>query len=318
MTPGRTLSGGPAGPQPDTSSPKPPGVTLPTTNAKFLPEGIICAASFKEFLRLWLNKHRSTDADCFRRQHPSEDPVNADHGEISTLTIRAISLVDTIVWSQRTRRPKSPTSPLSQSSTSFAPSSPTTSSRRHQLRQVTSNPTLAAPPSPRIIVPPSLSRKRSSGASPTSPTQQSTSDRGSTSTPPRQNSIPDVSSSAASRVSVDGENPCGMVASPTPMVTRQLSLPSKLSLPNLRRKQSRQDDASSIAASSIDNEYETAQAEGMDFELVRPSFSHLHSARTSEDSSFVKDGGSIDLGKPELTIGGLLRTGSPAMSFSWA
>ncbi|KAJ8694308.1 hypothetical protein PTI98_009232 [Pleurotus ostreatus] len=32
MTPGRTLSGGPAGPQPDTSSPKPPGVTLPTTN----------------------------------------------------------------------------------------------------------------------------------------------------------------------------------------------------------------------------------------------------------------------------------------------
>ncbi|KAJ8694495.1 hypothetical protein PTI98_007160 [Pleurotus ostreatus] len=92
----------------------------------------------------------------------------------------------------------------------------------------------------------------------------------------------------------------------------------ELSLPNLWRKQSRQDDASSIAASSIDNEYETAQAEGMDFELVRPSFSHLHSARTSEDSSFVKDGGSIDLGKPELTIGGLLRTGSPAMSFSWA
>ncbi|KAF7424991.1 hypothetical protein PC9H_010302 [Pleurotus ostreatus] len=69
----------------------------------------------------------------------------------------------------------------------------------------------------------------------------------------------------------------------------------ELSLPNLWRKQSRQDDASSIAASSIDNEYETAQAEGMDFELVRPSFSHLHSARTSEDSSFVKDGGQREL-----------------------
>ncbi|KAJ8689418.1 hypothetical protein PTI98_012321 [Pleurotus ostreatus] len=215
--------------------------------------------------------------------------------------------------------PKSPTSPLSQSSTSFAPPSPTASSRRHQLRQVTSNPALAAPPSPRIVVPPSLSRKRSSGTSPTSPTRQSMSDQVSVSTPPRQNSIPEASagpSSAASRASVEVENSRGMVASPTPMVTRQLSLRSKLSLPNLRRKQSRQDDTSSIAASSIDNEYETAQAEGMDFELVRPSFSHLHSARTSEDSSFVKDGGSIDLGKPEMTIGGLLRTNSPAMSFS--
>ncbi|KAF4566020.1 hypothetical protein EYR36_011434 [Pleurotus pulmonarius] len=370
MTPVRTLSGGSAGPQPDTSSPKLPRVVLPTANANEVQGSAAAAApetaggagtpnsgviprpnfypkassarprsrSFSEFgstsievpMPIASDDNTPLKIPSMRTMARSMTASRASQGS-TTVSPKppALKLQSSlrspyapsplsIPSSGLSARgaPKSPTSPLSQSSTSFAPPSPTTSSRRHQLRQVTSNPSLAAPPSPRIVVPPSLSRKRSSGASPTSPTQQSTSDRGSTSTPPRQNSIPDVSSSAASRASVDGENPRGMVASPTPMVTRQLSLRSKLSLPNLRRKQSRQDDASSIAASSIDNEYETAQAEGMDFELVRPSFSHLHSARTSEDSSFIKDGGSIDLGKPEMSIGGLLRTGSPAMSFS--
>ncbi|KAJ8508066.1 hypothetical protein ONZ45_g9627 [Pleurotus djamor] len=104
-------------------------------------------------------------------------------------------------------------------------------------------------------------------------------------------------------------------------VTRQSSLRSKLSLPNLRRKQSKQpDDTVSIAASSIDAsssingepEFEMAQVGGMEFELVRPSFSHF---RNSEDSfaGRDRDGMSVD---GTAGPGGLLRADSPAMSYT--
>ncbi|KAJ8507771.1 hypothetical protein ONZ45_g9887 [Pleurotus djamor] len=154
----------------------------------------------------------------------------------------------------------------------------------------------------------------------------------------RQNSIPDVSigrsSTSTTRTSLESSSRVALPLSsatvpntpqPPPQspshVTRQSSLRSKLSLPNLCRKQSKQpDDTVSIAASSIDAsssingepEFEMAQVGGMEFKLVRPSFSHF---RNSEDSfaGRDRDGMSVDGGAGG---GGLLRADSPAMSYT--
>jgi len=91
-------------------------------------------------------------------------------------------------------------------------------------------------------------------------------------------------------------------------MVRQPSLRSKLSLPNLLRKQSRQDETASIASSVQGVDGETVQVQDMDFELVRPNIAQLQSARASVDSGFV--GGEMGGG------GGYLRAESPAVSMS--
>ena len=68
---------------------------------------------------------------------------------------------------------------------------------------------------------------------------------------------------------------------------RQNSLRSKLSLPNLRKHRSRQDETSSLGSGSQPMDVDTVQIKDTDFELVRPNISFLTS-RNSED--FRKDG----------------------------
>ncbi|KAL0959414.1 hypothetical protein HGRIS_014662 [Hohenbuehelia grisea] len=236
---------------------------------------------------------------------------------------------------------KSPTSPLAQ--TAFTPSSPTTAvppnstpvaaRPPHQLRQITSNTSLndgdrdrnlraaRGPDSPSAHL---ASRRIASETTPSSPTSS-------------------LRPSFQARPSMDAEHDSRGMTSPQPplpaqgatLVGRQSSLRSKLSLPNLRRKQSRQDETASIAASSVDgggSEYELAQVKGLDFELVRPNIAQLHqSSRTSEDSAFTRDGSfdirsdfapppssaTISLGPPSASpSSGLLRAESPAMSMS--
>lgn len=105
---------------------------------------------------------------------------------------------------------------------------------------------------------------------------------------------PSVDSDAISLTSTRSQ-----VTSP---VGRQPSLRSKLSLPNLKRHQSRQGSVSSTT--------DMVQVADMDFELVRPSMTQIH-GRSSEDSSFVVREASTDTKQ-----GSFLRTDSPAMSIS--
>ncbi|KAF8989257.1 RabGAP/TBC [Cyathus striatus] len=64
---------------------------------------------------------------------------------------------------------------------------------------------------------------------------------------------------------------------------RRQSLRTKLSLPNLRRKRSKQDDSASLASPGIVDS-ETLQVKDMDFELVRPNIGRFEASRASEDS----------------------------------
>ncbi|KAJ8507272.1 hypothetical protein ONZ45_g10348 [Pleurotus djamor] len=253
-------------------------------------------------------------------------------------------------------------SPLSESTPIVPPLSPTSGQKKPHplLRLASSNPSFRSggggptePRSPGTAVPPSLSRRREEErerdrevelTSPSASSQasgfdgtNSTSDREQVSL--RQNSIPDVSigrsSTSTTRTSLDSSSriapPLSSATVPnTPQpppqspshVTRQSSLRSKLSLPNLRRKQSKQpDDTVSIAASSIDAsssingepEFEMAQVGGMEFELVRPSFSHF---RNSEDSFAGRDRDGMSVDGGGSGSGGLLRADSPAMSYT--
>lgn len=127
--------------------------------------------------------------------------------------------------------------------------------------------------------------------------------------------------------------------SPPPAVGRQLSLRSKLSLPNLRRKQSKIDDEGSMSANltltpsqvpvspptnsvlsglsttMTMHDPEMLQVKDMEFELVRPNFAHHFSqaARTSEDSGVLGRDGSFDLRQDSASF---LRADSPAFSVS--
>jgi TBC1 domain family member 10 len=87
-------------------------------------------------------------------------------------------------------------------------------------------------------------------------------------------------------------------------ITRQTSLRSKLSLPNLRRVTSRQDEANS----PIDPDL--VQVKRMDFELIRPNFPQA--GRSSEDSGVMGRDSSIDA----RTDAKFLRTDSPSMSLA--
>ncbi|TFK66952.1 hypothetical protein BDN72DRAFT_799449 [Pluteus cervinus] len=104
------------------------------------------------------------------------------------------------------------------------------------------------------------------------------------------------------------------VTSPPPtQMGRQNSLRSKLSMPNLRRNRSRQDETSSIHSQV---EAELLQVQDMDFELVRPNIRLGESARASEDSGVLGRGESIEIrggggGGGEYSPG-MLRPESPA------
>ena len=101
--------------------------------------------------------------------------------------------------------------------------------------------------------------------------------------------------------------------------TRNPSLRSKLSLPNLRGRgtvKDRRDDASSIAsASQTSPDNETVQVKDTDFELIRPNIPQLSSS-SSDDNSNIAGPGSVDE-HVEFT-GGRIRAQSPALSMTSA
>ncbi|KAF7323173.1 Rab-GAP TBC domain-containing protein [Mycena chlorophos] len=164
---------------------------------------------------------------------------------------------------------RSPTSPLAQT-----PSSPTTN-RPHQLRQMVSH---SAINEASHATRPSFSR-----APTDSPVHT------------RNESLLSLSQQEANRPSMEN----GAAGSRDAVRT-------KLSLPNLRRNQSR---ASTDSASPQD----TVQIENMDFELIRPNRAMFDqgSARTSEDSSVGRDA-SVD-GRSSA-MADARRTDSPAFS----
>ena len=85
---------------------------------------------------------------------------------------------------------------------------------------------------------------------------------------------------------------------------RQNSLRTKLSLPNLRRHKSKQDETSSLGSGSQTPDVDTVQVKDTDFELVRPNLPFILT-RNSEDAA--RDG-SLE---PPLS---LIQPGSPALS----
>jgi hypothetical protein len=202
---------------------------------------------------------------------------------------------------------KNPGSPLAQTTT--VSSSPTTSNRAvHQLRRNISKADISVPSSPRPH--PTTRTILSSGtvdgeSVPTSPVVTPSQGRDFTPDTSSARGRPSGDTDAASMRSTRSN-----VISPTP-VARQPSLRSKLSLPNLRRNLSRQDDTSNAGSASQPSDTDTMQVKDMDFELVRPNLSHLQPQRTNEDSSLI---GRDSLGDPKYPSS--LRTDSPAVSTS--
>ncbi|KAF8627921.1 hypothetical protein AX15_004171 [Amanita polypyramis BW_CC] len=94
------------------------------------------------------------------------------------------------------------------------------------------------------------------------------------------------------------------VYSSTAMV-RQNSLRSKLSLPNLRRHKSKQDETSSLGSGSQVAEVDTVQVKDTDFELIRPNIPLL----TNRNSEDLRKDSSL-----EPLSAGLTLPGSPAVS----
>ena len=86
-------------------------------------------------------------------------------------------------------------------------------------------------------------------------------------------------------------------------VARQLSLRTKLSLPNLRRNRSRQEDE------SIGGDGDLLQVKDMEFQLVTPNFAHFQSSRPSDDA-----GASVKDADVRQDGNAFLRTESPAVS----
>ena len=116
-----------------------------------------------------------------------------------------------------------------------------------------------------------------------------------------------------------------------PGIIRQTSLRAKLSLPNLRRHRSREDDTIGLydrnqlvangrlegereAIQGRDRRKEMVQVQDTEFELIRPNLVQLQSQqRTSEDSTPLRQEGSIE---SRADGGGLLRPESPAVSLN--
>ncbi|PPR07716.1 hypothetical protein CVT24_003258 [Panaeolus cyanescens] len=179
---------------------------------------------------------------------------------------------------------------------------------RNELRSVTSRSTLndavlSRSNAPAIAVKPSLPNNPAPGRV------------GSLQSLPQRRETDPSSFVDSSRPSTDDTRSITVVSPPP--VTRQNSLRSKLSLPNLRRNRSRQDDdtlqspvtpltplsitgsysfasAQSQAQTQAQGDSEMLQVQDMEFELVRPNFA-LGAARTSEDSGVLGREGSLDL-----------------------
>ncbi|TFK32573.1 rab-GTPase-TBC domain-containing protein [Crucibulum laeve] len=231
---------------------------------------------------------------------------------------------------------KSPTSPLAQ--TIIAPSlqvnpsisvpsspAPSVLSNRppHQLRQAVSNSNLNEPLPPRPI-PVSRSTLPTTVVVETSSSSPSSSDAssyprraGSIQGPPRPFAREEVSSfppperKPLDTDAVSVHSTRSQLVSP-PLIARQPSLRTKLSLPNLRRNRSKQDETSSMNSGTHVIDSETLQVQDMDFELVRPNLSRFEAARTSEDSGVLGRDGSLDI-RPDFSSG-LLRADSPSTS----
>lgn len=164
---------------------------------------------------------------------------------------------------------------------------------QHQLRRETSsrsalNETSLPSPSRPIPIPPRLTMPGSAIGSVDSPPPSSPSIHAQS----RNDSSSRASDADAASINSDTRSPLA--------VTRQLSLRTKLSLPNLRRNRSRLEDESVGGGGDV----EMLQVKDTEFQLVTPSFAHFQSSRPSDDSG-VQDGNN-----------GFLRTDSPAISGS--
>ncbi|KAG6826478.1 hypothetical protein H0H92_015651 [Tricholoma furcatifolium] len=189
-----------------------------------------------------------------------------------------------------------PNSPLTQSfvaASASVPSSPTTTSPPRLLRQTASRSTLSETPVTRVapVSRPALN------STPSSPQ-------------PDVKNRPSVDADSASIHSSRSN-----VASPPPPanITRQNSLRTKLSLPNLnlRRNHNKHEENSVLTPISPTTEADMLQVQDMDFELVRPNFSHFQGVpRSSEDSGVMGRDMSVDARQD----GSFLRTGSPSLS----
>ncbi|KAG6888452.1 hypothetical protein C0995_008127 [Termitomyces sp. Mi166 len=198
------------------------------------------------------------------------------------------------------RPSRPPNSPLAQSfaatfdhQTTSVPSSPTRSPPRF-LRQTASRSTFNEAPISRPV-PHTRSTLDSAGSS---PAQQTSEFRGRHSV---ENDALSMNSSKSN-----------LVSPPPAAVGRQNSLRTKLSLPNLRRNVNKQDESSSMPPVSPTAEGDLLQVQDMDFELVRPSFGHLHDGRSSEDSGVMGRDMSVDARQD----GSFLRADSPALSLT--
>ena len=188
---------------------------------------------------------------------------------------------------------RSPISPLVQSIVPPVPTSPNhLSSNRpqHQLRRETSsrfalNETLPSPshsvPIPRPTMPGSTTG--SIDSPPLSPPQSLTT------------SVQAHSRNDADAVSINSD---------TRHPTRQNSVRTKLSLPNLRRHRSRQEDESS-------GDGDMLQVKDIEFQLVIPNFAHVQSSRPSEDSGVLTKDADV-----RQDGNGFLRTESPVSMLS--
>jgi len=137
-----------------------------------------------------------------------------------------------------------------------------------------------------------------------------------------------LSSSSPQKIEVDAisitNDSRSQVLNSPPHIQRQNSLRTKLSLPNLRRKKSRnnvnEDPVSSspsmtgsLISHAPQDAAEMLQVKDTEFELVWPNFAHFQgaAARTSEDSGVLGHEGSIDLRQK-----GYLHLESPVVSVS--
>jgi len=101
-------------------------------------------------------------------------------------------------------------------------------------------------------------------------------------------------------------------------VARQSSLRSMISLPNLRKNRSRDDDAVGVYDRDgnerrSERPKEMVQVKDTEFELVRPNLPLLQSQRTSEDSIIGRPDNSAEF---RVDGGGLLRSESPVASLN--
>ncbi|KAG5650627.1 hypothetical protein H0H81_011552 [Sphagnurus paluster] len=213
------------------------------------------------------------------------------------------------------RGSKPPNSPLAQYSTTLSasvPSSPTVAARPiQQLKQMASRSTLnevvTAPrqtPTPRTILPSSNTSEAGSSPSQSSPLNNID--------PPRPSIDSDATSIRSARSNLISPQPFG----------RHNSLRSKLSLPNLRRNLSRQDDPPNNTPESPTVDGDTLQVKDMDFELVRPNIAQFQAARTSQDSGVMGRDGSVDARqdtkflRPDSPAGSLAPPRSPTVASS--